>query len=74
MTNSEKFKEVFGYDGTICVVKEKGRTCGYNSPYSSHPECNEERCASRHFPRCPLWWDDEFREGDLRLENGGDAK
>lgn len=64
MTNKEKFVEVFGYSGNIVnkVKPYKFRssscyvpgTCGYF-------ECLEN-CASRNFPRCPMWWNDEYKE------------
>ena len=55
MTNREKFEKEFGYDGSI-VSKAKPEylkfgSCGYD-------HCTES-CASRCFPRCPMWWDDE---------------
>ena len=57
MTNKEKFREAFGYDGSIvadCFPGDCGQlgSCGY-------PLCSES-CASRHFPRCPHWWNDEY--------------
>ena len=58
MTNSEKFKEVFGFDGSIVNRIPPGEvyqvgSCGYFC------ECKES-CASRYYPRCPIWWNDEF--------------
>lgn len=59
MTNGEIFEKVFGYDGTAVnkIIPsdaiEKIGTCGYKN-YCS------EGCGSRHFPRCPLWWKDDF--------------
>ena len=58
MTNKEKFEKEFGYDGTIVnkvLPNEFGvGSCGYT-------DCRES-CASRHYPRCPKWWDDEYKE------------
>lgn len=62
MTNKEKFVEVFGYNGSIVNQVEPYRiretrvigTCGYDACL----EC----CASRNFPRCPMWWNDEYKE------------
>ena len=58
MTNRERFKEVFGVDGSIVAnVLPKDDislgSCGYYG-------CNEECCCSRIYPRCPKWWDDEY--------------
>lgn len=62
MTNREKFEQTFGYDGSIVSsvipnsgvsVLEQIGSCGYT--------CGcKESCASRRFPRCPKWWDDEY--------------
>ena len=61
ITNAMKFKEVFGFNGdTVNKVKpEKGiagtkGSCGYD-------DCRDS-CGSRCFPRCPMWWDDEYKE------------
>lgn len=62
MTNKEKFIEAFGYDGSIvsdvlpyyiCARRISG-SCGYD-------KCTES-CGSRSFPRCPHWWNDEYKE------------
>lgn len=72
MTNREKFIECFGYDGSIVSnvrpsqIKYQTGSCGY-------PTCNET-CASRCYPRCPHWWEDEFSDKNrvwmIRNENG----
>lgn len=61
ITNAMKFKEVFGFYGdTVNRVKpERGiagtkGSCGYD-------DCRDS-CGSRCFPRCPMWWDDEYKE------------
>ena len=59
MTNKEKFKSIFGYDGSVLndILPEDSAngigTCGYM--YS----CTES-CAARYTPRCPRWWNDEY--------------
>ena len=57
ITNKDKFRKAFGYDGSIvaeCFPGDCGQlgSCGY-------PSCSES-CASRYFPRCPHWWNDEY--------------
>ena len=67
ITNAQKFKEVFGFNGDtvnkfkpeIGIAGTKG-SCGYD-------DCRES-CGSRHFPRCPMWWNDEFKEPEHENE------
>lgn len=66
-TNAQKFEEVFGFNGNtvnkvkpeIGIAGTKG-SCGYD-------DCRES-CGSRHFPRCPMWWNDEFKEPEHEYE------
>lgn len=61
MTNGEKFKEVFGYEGST-VSKVKPGTLMYDTKGScGYAHCTES-CASRYFPRCPKWWNDTFKK------------
>ena len=67
ITNAHKFEEVFGFNGnTVNKVKPQigiGGTkgsCGYD-------KCTES-CGSRCFPRCPMWWNDEFKEPEHENE------
>ena len=64
MTNKEYFEKTFGYDGAIAtkvLPNEFGiGSCGYT-------DCRES-CASRHFPRCPMWWNDELDEYYIKQE------
>lgn len=64
MTNKEKFIEEFGYDGSIVAhVKPNDRhsgSCGYLYCV--------ENCASRVYPRCPMWWEDEYNEDERMVE------
>ena len=57
MTNREQFKMVFGFDGSTvdCVIPDEKHigSCGYHHCLLS--------CASRAYPRCPMWWDDEYK-------------
>lgn len=58
MTNREKFKEIFGFDGSIVnrIPPDEAHqvgSCGYLC------ECKES-CASMYYPRCPKWWENEF--------------
>jgi len=64
MTNKEYFEKMFGYDGSIVaevLPNEIGiGSCGYI-------DCRES-CASRHFPRCPLWWTDEHEFDAINVQ------
>jgi len=55
MTNKEYFEKTFGYDGSV-VAKVLPNEFGIGS--CGYTDCRES-CASRHFPRCPMWWDEE---------------
>jgi len=63
MTNAEKFKEVFGYDGSIVSDVKPGKNCYRSFGSCGYDECRDS-CASRCFPRCPLWWNDTFKPNE----------
>lgn len=67
MTNREKFAEAFGYDGSIMSEVLPGTNC-YRSLGSCGIEQCTDSCASRCFPRCPLWWNDVFEEKGESME------
>lgn len=69
ITNRETFQKEFGFDGSIVsnvLPSEAGQqkigSCGYKE------QCSEG-CASRHYPRCPKWWDDPFVQEGTFGEN-----
>ena len=57
ISNREKFKEVFGFDGSsVCQVLPSKP---YNPGSCGYSEC-KEGCPLRFFPRCPYWWSDPY--------------
>lgn len=66
ITNAMKFKEVFGYSGDI-VAKVKPERIPPHSGSCGYDKCTES-CGSRCFPRCPMWWNDEFKEPEHENE------
>ena len=64
MTNKEYFEKTFGYDGAI-VAKVLPNEFGIGS--CGYTDCRKS-CASRHFPRCPMWWNDELDKYYIKQE------
>jgi len=64
MTNAEKFLEIFGFDGSI--VNKCTPYAHYTIGSCGYEKCQTDSCASRFFPRCPMWWSDNYK-GDSIL-------
>lgn len=59
ITNAEKFREVFGYNGAVVNDVKPGANMYRSLGSCGYTECTEQ-CASRCYPRCPMWWNDPY--------------
>lgn len=61
ITNAIKFKEVFGFNGDTVNKVKPGKGIAGTKGSCGYDDCRDS-CGSRCFPRCPMWWDDEYKE------------
>lgn len=61
VTNAQKFKEVFGFYGDVVNRSKPERGIAGTKGSCGYDDCRES-CGSRHYPRCPMWWDDGYKE------------